>query len=66
MRKLRRTIGLTILVLFGIGALVIFLLPIYFAFVNHDALQMFGMFVTWIPAAFVFYMGVFLAAIFDI
>lgn len=65
MRKLRTTIGLTILAIFSMGALAVFLLPIYFAFVNHDALQMFGMFVTWIPAAFVFYIGVFLAAMFD-
>jgi len=64
-RKLRGVLALITISIFSIAAICIFVSPIYFAFQKYDALQMLALLVTWIPAFFVFYVGVFLTALID-
>lgn len=62
-KKIKKVLGLSLLAVFSIASIAIFLCPIYFAFNSGDALQMLAMFVTWIPSFFMFYVGIFIASL---
>jgi hypothetical protein len=56
-KHLRGALGLTVFAAFTLVALAIFLYPVYTAFVKQDALQFIGLFVSWLPAYLVGFIG---------